>query len=51
MPRGLGIRCHTRLDGEAVLTVGATGVYIFDDTTGKAYWPDHFAELYARATR
>jgi hypothetical protein len=33
-----------------LLTVGATGVYIFDDTTGKAYWPDHFAELYARAS-
>jgi hypothetical protein len=34
-----------------LVTVGATGVYIFDDTTGKAYWPDHFAELYTRATR
>jgi hypothetical protein len=28
-----------------LLAEGATGVYIFDDSTGKAYWPESFADL------
>jgi hypothetical protein len=34
-----------------LLAAGATGVYIFDDNTGKAYWPDGFAELPANVVR
>ena len=33
-----------------LMAAGATGVYIFDDNTGKAFWPDEFAELRRRAS-
>ena len=33
-----------------LLAAGATGVYIFDDNTDKAYWPDGFAELRRRTS-
>jgi hypothetical protein len=28
----------------------AAGVYVFDDNVGRAYSPDHFAELYRKAS-
>jgi hypothetical protein len=31
-----------------LMAAGATVVYIFDDNTDKARWPDHFVELYRR---
>jgi hypothetical protein len=34
------------LEAWKLLAAGATGVYIFDDTAGKAYWPDDFVELF-----
>jgi hypothetical protein len=33
-----------------LMAAGATGVYIFDDNTDKAYWPEGFAELHRRAS-
>jgi hypothetical protein len=34
-----------------LMAARATGVYIFDDTTDKAYWPDGLVELRRRASR
>jgi hypothetical protein len=37
-------------DAWRLMAAGATGVYIFDDNTDKAYWPDRFVELHRRAS-
>ena len=37
------------LEAWKLMAAGATGVYIFDDTAGKAYWPDDFVELLGEA--
>ena len=34
------------LEAWKLMAAGATSVYIFDDTAGKAYWPDDFVELF-----
>jgi hypothetical protein len=33
-----------------LMAAGATGVYVFDDNVGRAYSPDHLAELYRKAS-
>jgi hypothetical protein len=33
-----------------LMAAGATGVYVFDDTTGRAHSPDHLAELYRKVS-
>jgi hypothetical protein len=33
-----------------LMAAGAISVYIFDDNTDKAYWPDRFVELHRRAS-
>jgi hypothetical protein len=33
-----------------LMASGATGVYVFDDSAGRAYSPDYLAELYRKAS-